>query len=157
MYIVVEGMVRVERKRSDTDDTPAFLGKLRTNDVFGELCALMEESRGVPLRRTRSAYSAVGRCVLMRLSFKDVTELRKDSPSIDAAVHAAVNIIRQNRPKTAQWLDPWESSSREHEVQANDDVGEKLASVSGSVEALTTKVESMASDLLELKALLKAR
>jgi hypothetical protein len=53
MWVIMDGKVRVEVK---TDNDVVDLGKLGIQDFFGEIAVLTEESPGVPLRRTRSAY-----------------------------------------------------------------------------------------------------
>jgi hypothetical protein len=65
---------------------PSFLGKLRMNDMFGELAVLIQDRPGVPPMRIRSAYCAAGICWLQRISYADIQDLRFCSPSINDAV-----------------------------------------------------------------------
>jgi CRP-like cAMP-binding protein len=90
--------VRIERGGTDTGATRQILGKLRFGDFFGELAVLIEETRGVPVRYTRSAYAVTSNCVLMALSHWDMVVLRRESEAVDAAVMRAVKKIKAARP-----------------------------------------------------------
>ena len=98
MWLVLEGEVRVERGGFDTGAPRQILGKLRFGEYFGELAVLIEETRGVPVRYTRSAYAVTSNCVLMVLSHWDMVLLRRESEALDAAVVRAVEKIRAARP-----------------------------------------------------------
>lgn len=67
------------------------IGKLRVNEVLGELAVLVQESPGHPFPRQRTAYAS-SPCVLMSLNWTDMQDLRRSSVSIDIAVREAVQV-----------------------------------------------------------------
>jgi hypothetical protein len=79
MFVVLEGMVRIERNNQP-------LGKLRAHDYFGEMGVLLESRPGYPLPRLRSAYALTPNTFMAILTFEDLLVLRHESPAIDHAV-----------------------------------------------------------------------
>eukprot|EP01048_Picozoa_sp_COSAG05_P023007 COSAG05_NODE_4815_length_1361_cov_2.124406_1_plen_254_part_10 len=106
MYIIEEGMLRVERKtwieaegdHHAYEGEPIPLGKLREFDYFGELAVLAQEAPGVPFKRRRSAYIVTASVVLHTLTWDDMVALRKESPAIDRAVRECLDSIQELRP-----------------------------------------------------------
>jgi CRP-like cAMP-binding protein len=74
------------------------LGLLREFDFFGELCVLARDEDGLHLRRGRSATAASSVCMVHSLSYGALQDLRRQSPTIDAAIRHAVARVRRARP-----------------------------------------------------------
>ena len=89
MFIITEGVVRIERHESGqplmfaSDSTgQKDLGRLRQLDFFGELAVLTAQENGEPFPRTRSAVCALNTCVVQSLSYASLQELRKQSSTM---------------------------------------------------------------------------
>eukprot|EP01052_Picozoa_sp_SAG31_P040833 SAG31_NODE_6021_length_2206_cov_1.444708_1_plen_414_part_00 len=91
MYVIIEGMVRVERNNQ-------ALGKLRPADFFGELGVLVEENAGHPLKRLRSAYALVPNTLLGFFTVHDFIRLRSILPALDHAMAKMTARVLQSRP-----------------------------------------------------------
>lgn len=91
MFVIVEGMVRIERNREP-------LGKLRLHDYFGELGVLLESRPGYPLPRLRSAYALTPNTFLALLTFEDLMALRHELPALDHAVEMTAKIAMAKHP-----------------------------------------------------------
>lgn len=100
MWIILEGVILVERSKGSEESAYESLGKLREGDYFGELAVVAQERPGVHFQRTRSAYACSSRAfaVLYALTYLDLQELRKNYPQIDAAMSAAAENLRILRP-----------------------------------------------------------
>ena len=138
MWLVLEGEVRIERGGADTGAARQILGKLRFGEYFGELAVLIEETRGVPVRYTRSAYAVTSNCVLMVLSHWDMVLLRRESEALDAAVVRAVEKIRAARPS----LFP-EAPIADDAAYGNE--GERLSRLEANGRRLEQKVDRLLS------------
>eukprot|EP01043_Picozoa_sp_COSAG02_P021990 COSAG02_NODE_1129_length_14415_cov_828.291911_7_plen_797_part_00 len=97
MFVVEKGIVQITITDDAVSGKQRILGKLRMNDVFGELGALVEETPGTPLRRMRTAYAITHDCSLLSLSFNRLLQLRSQSWGIDTAVARAAERIRRDR------------------------------------------------------------
>eukprot|EP01047_Picozoa_sp_COSAG01_P127121 COSAG01_NODE_56354_length_319_cov_0.581818_1_plen_106_part_11 len=97
MFVVEKGIVQITITDDAVSGKQRILGKLRMNDVFGELGALVEETPGTPLRRMRTAYAITHDCSLLSLSFTRLLQLRSQSWGIDTAVARAAERIRRDR------------------------------------------------------------
>ena len=100
MWVIVEGIVHVERSKGTEASSYESLGKLRDGDYFGELAVIAQERPGVHFKRTRSAYACSSRAfaVLYALTYRDLQELRQSHPEIDAAMYAATANLKKHRP-----------------------------------------------------------
>lgn len=67
-------------------------------DYFGELAVLIQESPGLMLKRSRSAYSITNTVVLYSLNWADLQTLRQMSPQIEETISRAVQKLRRNQP-----------------------------------------------------------
>eukprot|EP01043_Picozoa_sp_COSAG02_P038080 COSAG02_NODE_2910_length_7766_cov_5.844659_4_plen_280_part_00 len=137
MWIVSEGTVRVERL--DAKGDPIFLGELRTNDAFGELAVLVQETVGLPLKRGRSAYAQTSTVMLLALSYHQMQQLRQESYVIDLAVRSAIDQVYKNRPTIQRTLD--------------DNINE----TERKVESLREDVSAMKDSLTRIEQLLQSK
>ena len=137
MWIVAEGTVRVERL--DTKGDPIFLGELRTNDAFGELAVLVQETVGLPLKRGRSAYAQTNTVMLLALSYQQMQQLRQESYVIDLAVRSAIDQVYENRPSIQRTLDDHHNETER------------------KVEALCQDVSAMKNSLTRIEKLLQSK
>lgn len=110
-------------------------------DFFGELGALVAESPGLPLRRTRSAYALTANCILMTLTYDDVRALRQESHSIDIAVAEVCTQIRKYRSSSID--------SRERVLDERD-----LVNTNHAIETLANKTAKQQDKMLEMMATL---
>lgn len=150
MFIIIEGIVRVTRRRQDdtlrSSSTGAVvqgageelsLGRLHELDYFGEMAVLLQESPGVALQRQRSAYTVTGACILYTLSYDDLQELRALSAPIDAAVATAAAAVQTNRPSLTS-----EAPTRT-EVVSGGGVGASSSSLEERMSRLETKMDTL--------------
>lgn len=137
MWLVFEGEIRIERGGGDTGAPRENLGRLRFGDYFGELAVLIEETRGLPVRYTRSAYAATSNCMLMVLSHWDMVVLRNESEALDAAVVEAAEKIKATKPTLFA-----KARSAEDNVG---NVGERLTRLETSGKRLEDKVDRILS------------
>ena len=138
MWLVLEGEVRIERGGLDTGETRQILGKLRFGDYFGELAVLIEETRGVPVRYTRSAYAVTSNCVLMVLSHWDMVSLRRESEALDAAVVRAVEKIRAARPSLF-------AKAPSAQDNANGNEGDRLSRLEEKIDRILSSIGEQAT------------
>lgn len=138
MWIVFEGEVRIERGGADAGTPRQQLGKLRFGEYFGELAVLIEETRGIPVPYTRSAYAATSNCVLMVLSHWDMISLRRESDALDAAVVRAAHKIKMAKPSL------FGMARNAEDGQGN--VGERLTRLEEKMDQILSVIGKQATD-----------
>ena len=141
MWLVFEGEVRVERGGRDSSEPRQYLGKLRFGEYFGELAVLVEESRGLPARYTRSAFAATANCMLMVLSHSDMITLRHESEALDAAVLRAAAKIRAAKPSM------FAQAGNSQVDSVDGTVAERLAKLEAFGQRLEEKIDCILSEL----------
>ncbi len=143
MWIIVEGIVHVERSSGSEDSTYETLGKLREGDCLGELAVIAQERPGVHFKRTRSAYACSSRAfaMLYALTYRDLQELRQNNPQIDVAIHAAAQNLRKHRPSL------FATDDNATAVRAVHGGPDRNAGIDAGVAALAARVESLETEV----------
>ena len=158
MWVIVEGIVHVERSCGGDDSTYETLGKLREGDYLGELAVIAQERPGLHFKRTRSAYACSSRAfaILYALTYRDLQELRQNNPQIDMVMHAAAQDLRKHRPSLFATDGSTTAARAAQGLDRNASTDASVASVVARVESLETEVRAgmstMRDDIANLQS-----
>ena len=158
MYIVERGIVQVTVTNYSSVGQ-RVLGKLKMNDVFGEIGALVEESPGRALPRMRTAFAITHDCRLLSLSFSQLLKLRSESWSIDVAVGQAAAKLQEKRRLLLQ--DKKKAIRKhvnfEHFAHSTMKKMEQSAKNAESIQQIRTEIDTMNAKLDNITAMLQAQ
>ncbi len=149
MFIVQKGIVQVTIAADGDPSKQRVLGKLRMNDLFGEMGAIVQESPGVPLPRMRTAFAITHDCSLLTLSFDQLIRLRSQSWAIDVAVGRAAEQIRSKRKLLFNDKKP---AVREHvniehfaysTMKLHNDIAQVRSEMRSEIETVHTKLDEI--------------